>query len=152
MDESRSPVLSCKKKGKSTRILLASPILSCGRKRKKPLPDDSPVISRSMRTTRSSKGGESPVIDIFCSPSTSKGSPIRLYKLKPKSLFIEVDGTPPLVNAQLSQVSSPCSEKSNIIEEESHSESSESEAELIVHERTMSDSEDTMTVSIPFAR
>ncbi|XP_045031941.1 uncharacterized protein LOC116926520 isoform X1 [Daphnia magna] len=150
MEESKSPVLSCKKKGKSTKILLASPILSCGRKRKKPLPDDSPVFLRSIRKTRSSKGGESPVIDSFCSPPTSEGSPMRPHKLKPKSLFIDIDETPPSVNSQLSQTSAEHSRESNhhIIEEESHSESSGSESEVIVHERTMSDNEDKLDTTV----
>lgn len=152
MEESKSPVLSCKKKGKSTKILLASPILSCGRKRKKPLPDDSPVFLRSIRKTRSSKGGESPVIDSFCSPPTSEGSPMRPHKLKPKSLFIDIDETPPSVNSQLSQTSAEHSRESNhhIIEEESHSESSGSESEIIVHERTMSDSEDKLDTTVSY--
>ncbi|KAI9562865.1 hypothetical protein GHT06_010320 [Daphnia sinensis] len=149
MEESKSPVLSCKKKGKSTKLLLASPILSCGRKRKKPLPDDSPVFLRSIRKTRSTNGGESPVIDSFCSPPTSEGSPIRPHKLKPKSLFIDIDETLPSVS-QLSQTSAEHNRESHhhIIEEESHSESSGTEDELIVHERTMSDSEDKLDTTV----
>ncbi|XP_057368264.1 uncharacterized protein LOC130689251 [Daphnia carinata] len=150
MEESKSPVLSCKKKGKSTKLLLASPILSCGRKRKKPLPDDSPVFLRSIRRTRSTKGRESPVIDSFCSPTTSEGSPIRLHKLKPKSLFIDIDETPPSMNFQLSHTSAEHNRESNhhIIEEESHSESSGTEDDIIVHERTMSDSEDKLDTTV----
>ncbi|EFX87899.1 hypothetical protein DAPPUDRAFT_95973 [Daphnia pulex] len=135
MEESNSPVLSCKKFGKKTHVLPESPILSCGRKRKKPLPDDSPVFLRTTRTIKSCD--ESPVIDSFSSPPP-------IAKLKPKSLFPEVDDAPPSVESQLSQASSSkCND--HIIDEEDSS-STGSEDDLIVHERTMSDSEDRLDI------
>ncbi|XP_046642097.1 uncharacterized protein LOC124327190 isoform X1 [Daphnia pulicaria] len=138
MEESNSPVLSCKKFGKKTHVLPESPILSCGRKRKKPLPDDSPVFLRTTRTIKSCN--ESPVIDSFSSPPP-------IPKLKPKTLFPEVDDAPPSVESQLSQASSSkCND--HIIDEEDSS-STGSEDDLIVHERTMSDSEDRLDVTIP---
>jgi hypothetical protein len=136
MEESNSPVLSCKKFGKKTHVLPESPILSCGRKRKKPLPDDSPVFLRTTRTIKSCN--ESPVIDSFSSPPP-------IPKLKPKTLFPEVDDAPPSVESQLSQASSSkCND--HIIDEEDSS-STGSEDDLIVHERTMSDSEDRLDVT-----
>jgi hypothetical protein len=138
MEQSNSPVLSCKKFGKSIHVLPDSPILSCGKKRKKPLPDDSPVFLRTVRSNKSSKGRESPVIENFSSPPTKNVSSLPIQKLKPKSLFTDIDDG---ISAE-SQVPSSSQKCSIIDEEESHSDDTGSQDDLIIHERTMSDSED----------
>jgi hypothetical protein len=145
MQEPTSPILSCKKYGKNTHVLPESPILSCGRKRKRSLlPDDSPVF---LRTVKNCKGKESPVIDSFSSPpAASNNIPASIsMKLKPKSLFTndDIDDAPHSVESQLSHSSS---QKCNIIDEEdSHSDASEDD--FIIHERTMSDSEDKLNLT-----
>nr|CAH0100178.1 unnamed protein product [Daphnia galeata] len=145
MQEPTSPILSCKKYGKNTHVLPESPILSCGRKRKRSLlPDDSPVF---LRTVKNCKGKESPVIDSFSSPpAASNNTPSSIsMKLKPKSLFTndDIDDAPHSVESQLSHSSS---QKCNIIDEEdSHSDASEDD--FIIHERTLSDSEDKLNLT-----
>ena len=137
MEESNSPILSYKKFGKKTPVLPESPILSCGRKRKRPLPDGSPVFLRTARTIKSCN--ESPVIDSFSSPPP-------IQKLKPKSLFTDIDDTPLSVESQVSSSGGKCNNQI-IDEEESTSDCTGSEDDLIVHERTMSDSEDRPNVT-----
>ena len=147
MEESNSPVLSCKKSNKKCNVhLLESPVFSSKRKKQKQLPDDdSPVfLPSTRRTTRRCNEEEPLVIENFWSPPSKKSSPASCRRLMPKSLF--VDETPPLVD--LSQTSSPSSQRTvtssqTFIEEDSQSDQGCEDDELpVIHERTLSDTED----------
>ena len=100
----------------------------------------------AVRTNKSYKGKESPVIDSFYSPPAKNSRPRQIKNFCPKSLFVDIDDTSlTTVKSEQSQASSS-SPKCNIIAEEESSDDTGSD--IIIHERTMSDSEDRLNFMV----
>lgn len=146
MEEPKSPVLSCKRPTRLANLSSGSPVLSNGRKRKR-RPTDSPVFLRSTPSVRNFNGRESPIIENFCSPPSSLCDRGPARKLRPKSLLFNVDEIPLILVSPSSPIIGQKT-KDQLIEEDSQSEDSESE-ELVICEKTITDTEDSLDASLP---
>ena len=140
-----SPILSIKKSKQSTEAS-ASPVLSNARKRKREHLSTSPVLARSSssRSYHLKAGDKSPVIENVSSPPGGIDVSLNYGRLQPKSLqFSENDEILP--DVVYSQPSPQTSESTNEIEEDMVSDNSECEDEVVIHEKTLSDAEDSMS-------